>query len=206
MQKEELIRELIEGGWLKTKPVIEAFEKVPREDFVPQEYGKYAYANEPLPIGHGQTISQPLTAAVMTELLEAKKGHKILEVGTGSGYQAAILSEIVGPRGKIITTEIIPELFEFAKMNLAGYKNVNVLNIDGSLGCEKESPYDRIIVTASAPSVPPPLVEQLKEGGRLVIPVEDRMMLIEKNGKIKETFVGYYAFVPLRGEHGKLNK
>ena len=206
MDKEQLLRELIDEGILKTKSVINAFKKVPRENFVTDEYKKHAYVNEPLPIGQGQTISQPLTVAVMTELLEAKKGHKILEVGTGSGYQAAILSEIVGLRGKIITTEIIPELFEFAKENLAGYKNVNVFNIDGSLGFDKDAPYDRIIVTASAPSVPKPLIEQLKEGGRLVIPVEDRMMLIEKNKKIKETFVGYYAFVPLRGVHGKLSK
>jgi len=200
MQRDELLTELVDEKILKTKAVIDAFNKVPREDFVPAEYKKHAYTNEPLPIGHGQTISQPLTVAVMTELLEAKKGHKILEVGTGSGYQAAILSEIVGTVGKIITTEIIPELFEFAKKNLARYKNVNVLNIDGSLGYPGK--YDRIIVAASAPSVPKPLIEQLKEGGRLVIPVEDRMMLIEKNGKIKETFIGYYAFVPLTGKHG----
>ncbi|HIG96780.1 MAG TPA: protein-L-isoaspartate(D-aspartate) O-methyltransferase [Candidatus Aenigmarchaeota archaeon] len=200
MQRDELLTELVDEKILKTKAVIDAFNKVPREDFVPAEYKKHAYTNEPLPIGHGQTISQPLTVAVMTELLEAKKGHKILEVGTGSGYQAAILSEIVGTGGKIITTEIIPELFEFAKKNLARYKNVNVLNIDGSLGYPGK--YDRIIVAASAPSVPKPLIEQLKEGGRLVIPVEDRMMLIEKNGKIKETFIGYYAFVPLTGKHG----
>ncbi len=202
MQKNELIRELIESGCLRTKAVIDAFRAVSRENFVPKEYEKHAYGNYPLPIAAGQTISQPLTVAAMTEALETAKGNKILEVGTGSGYQAAILSEIVGSTGKVITTEIIPELFDFAKKNLRNYKNVAVLNVDGSLGYTPEKPYDRIIVTASAPTVPRPLIEQLKDGGRLVIPVEDRMLLIEKNSKTKETFIGYYSFVPLTGEHG----
>lgn len=202
MEKEELISELIEQRVLRTKSVIEAFDKVPRENFVPKKHEKYAYANYPLPIAAGQTISQPLTVAAMTEALEARKGDKVLEVGTGSGYQAAILSEIVG-KGKVITTEIIPELFESAKKNLKNYKNVLVVNVDGSLGYAPEKPYDRIIVTASAPAVPKPLIKQLKDGGRLVIPVEDRMLLIEeKNGRIKETFIGYYSFVLLRGKHG----
>ena len=203
MQKEELIQELISCGVLKTKKVIDAFMKVPREKFISKEHEKHAYANYPLPIAAGQTISQPLTVAVMTESLDAGSGDKILEVGAGSGYQAAILSEIVGPKGRVITTEIIPELFEFAKKNLAMYKNVTVLNVDGSNGYSPEKLYDRIIVTASAPSVPKPLVEQLKDGGRIVIPVEDRMLMIEKQkGEIKETFLGFYAFVPLRGKHG----
>lgn len=203
MDKEQLVRELIEGGWLKSKPVIDAFKKVPRENFVRSEDKKYAYANYPLPIPGGQTISQPLTVAVMTEALEPKRGDKILEVGAGSGYQTAILSEIVGSTGKIITTEIIPELFEFAKKNLGGYENIKVLNVDGSLGYPSERPYYRIIVTASAPSIPKPLIEQLEEGGRLVIPVGDRMIIAEKqDGKISETFLGFYAFVPLTGKHG----
>ena len=203
MDKEQLIRELIEEKWLKTPRVIAAFRAVPREDFVPKEHRKLTYANYPLPIPGGQTISQPLTVAVMTESLAAGRGDKILEVGAGSGYQAAILSEIVGPTGKIITTEIIPELFEFASRNLRGYENVSVVNTDGSLGYEKEAPYDRIIVTATAPRMPRPLLEQLKEGGRLVIPVGDTMVIAEKkNGEISEKFLGYYVFVPLRGEHG----
>ena len=202
-QKEKLIHELEEGGYLKTKSVKEAFRKVARENFVLPEQKQHAYANYPMPIPAGQTISQPLTVAAMTEALDAKPGMKILEVGSGSGYQAAILSEIVGPKGKITTTEIVPELFDFAKKNLAGFKNVIVMNADGSKGYEKESPYDRIIVTASAPSIPQPLIRQLKERGRLVIPVGDRMIIAEKqDGKIEETFLGYYAFVPLTGEHG----
>lgn len=202
MNKEKLLRELIENGYLKSESVIRAFKKVPREDFVLPEHKKHSYANYPLPIPGGQTISQPLTVAAMTEALASRRGDKILEVGTGSGYQAAILSEIVGPEGKVITTEIIPELFEFAKKHLSEYRNVVVMNVDGSGGYEKEAPYDRIIITASAPSVPIPLINQLKDDGRLVIPVGNRMILVEKNGEIKETFLGYYAFVPLTGEHG----
>lgn len=204
MDKEHLIRELIEEKWLKSKAVIDAFKKVPRENFVPAEQKRYAYANYPLPIPGGQTISQPLTVAVMTEALEARRGDKILEVGAGSGYQAAMLSEVVGPTGKIISLEIIPELFSFAKKNLSGYENVKLLHMDGSLGYSPEQPYDRIIVTASAPRIPKPLANQLKEGGRLVIPVGDRMIIAEKKrGALEETFLGYYAFVPLTGEHGQ---
>lgn len=204
MNKDQLMKELIEEKWLRSKAVTEAFRKVQRENFVRPEDKKYAYANYPLQIPGGQTISQPLTVAVMTEALEAKRGDKILEVGAGSGYQAAILSEVVGPTGKIITTEIIPELFEFAKKNLASYGNVKVINADGSLGFSRESLFDRIIVTASAPKIPKPLVEQLREGGRMVIPVGDQMIIAEKKkGILEETFLGYYAFVPLTGKHGQ---
>lgn len=200
MDKEQLIRELIENGVLRTAAVIDAFRAVRRENFVLPQYRKHAYANEPLPIPSGQTISQPLTVAAMTEALAPKSGNAILEVGAGSGYQAAILSEIVGSGGKIITTEIIPELYEFAKKNLKNYKNVTALNVDGSLGYPGK--YDRIIVTANAPLIPEPLLAQLEDGGRMVIPVGDRMILIRKNGKITEEFLGYYSFVPLTGRHG----
>src|SRR3989338_7938970 len=159
MNKDELIQELIDCGMLKTRQVIDAFKSVPRENFVPAEYKKHAYDNYPLPIAAGQTIAQPLTVAAMTEALQISRGNKVLEIGTGSGYQAAILSEIVGSKGRVITTEIIPELFEFAKKKLGNYKNVTLLNVDGSFGYEKYAPYDRIIVTASAPTVPKPLTE-----------------------------------------------
>lgn len=200
--KERLINELISESILKTKEIIEAFQRVSRESFVPQDQKQYAYANYPLPIPEGQTISQPLTIAVMTEALQPAKGQKILEVGAGSGYQAAILAEIVGADGKILTTERLPALVEFASKNLKKYKNVTVVNHDGSQGYEKEAPYDRIIVTASAPAVPEPLINQLKKNGRMVIPVGDEMFLIEKKDNIKKTMLGYYVFVPLLGEHG----
>jgi len=206
-KKEVLINSLISEGWLKTDIIISAFRKVPREKFVPSELKRFAYVDEPLPIGYGQTISQPLTVAAMTEALGPKKGDKILEVGTGSGYQAAILSEIVGERGKIITTERIPELVNFAKNNLKDYKNVYVVEYDGSKGYPEEAPYDRIIVTASAPKIPEPLIEQLKVNGRMVIPVGDMMFVVDKvksskNYEIKKKMIGYYVFVPLIGEYG----
>ncbi|MFH0832871.1 MAG: protein-L-isoaspartate(D-aspartate) O-methyltransferase [Candidatus Aenigmatarchaeota archaeon] len=203
-EKERLINSLINEGWLKTRVIIDAFRKVPREEFVLKQMKERAYDNYPLPIIEGQTISQPLTIAAMTEALEPIRGHKILEVGAGSGYQAAILAEIVGNNGKIITTERLQRLADFASDNLerTGYKNVFVMHCDGSQGYEKFAPYDRIIVTANAPSVPEPLIDQLKKGGRMVIPVGDEMFLVEKNGKIKRTSLGYYVFVPLIGKHG----
>lgn len=203
-KKESLIREIIEYGYLKTPEIIAAFRKVQREEFVLPEHRDYAYVNEPLPIAAGQTISQPLTVAAMTETLQPAKGQKILEVGAGSGYQAAILAEIVGSKGKVITTEVIPELARFAEENLkrCGYKNVFVILWDGSLGYASEAPYDRIIVTAAAPKIPEPLIEQLKKGGRLVIPIGDELYVIEKNKEIRKTFLGYYAFVPMKGKYG----
>lgn len=205
MDKESLIKELIAGGYLKSKAVIEAFRKVSREDFILEEHLDEAYGNYPLPIGEGQTISQPLTVAFMTEALDVKKGQKILEIGAGSGYQAAILSEIVND-GKVITIEINEKVFEFAKKNLNNFKNVSVILGDGSMGYGKEAPYDRIIVTASAPSIPNALIEQLKKGGKLVIPVGNEMILLEKNDRIKKTMLGYFSFVPLRGKFGHKDK
>ena len=157
-----------------------------------------------MPILENQTISQPLTIAAMTEALQPGNGQKILEVGAGSGYQAAILSEIVGKPGRIITTDRIKELVIFARTNLkkTGYSNITIVEYDGSQGYEKEAPYDRIIVTASAPEIPEALINQLKKGGRLVIPVKDEMFLIEKNKEIKKTLLGYYVFVPLIGKYG----
>lgn len=203
-KKETLMKELMDLGYLRSRAVIEAFRQVPREEFVLPRYREHAYVNEPLPIQEGQTISQPLTVAAMTEALAAEKGQKILEVGAGSGYQAAILSVIAGSEGKVITTEHLETLYEFAKANLRNYKNVFVVHHDGSQGYEQEAPYDRIIVTASAPEIPQPLLEQLKTDSRLVIPVGNEMFLVEKSekGGFRKTSMGYYAFVPLRGRYG----
>ncbi len=206
MDKKELLELLKREGHLRTKAVIEAFEKVPRENFVPPDLRHHAYINEPLPIGEGQTISQPLTVADMTEALEVKKGQKVLEVGAGSGYQAALLSEIVGPKGKVITIERIHSLAEKARRNLKDYKNVEVVEGDGTLGFPKAAPYDRIIVTATAPSVPEPLKEQLKVGGLMVIPVGGLIQVIKvlkkKRKGFEERLLGFYAFVPLIGKFG----
>lgn len=201
-KKERLIKDLISLGALKTDKIISAFRKVKREGFVLEKYRDYAYVDEPLPILSSQTISQPYTVAMMTESLQPKSGQKILEIGTGSGYQAAILAEIVGSKGKIVTVERKKELADFAGQNLSDYKNVIVIEDDGTLGCEKYAPYDRIIVTASSPDIPKPLIEQLKTGGMMVIPVGNEMFVIRKKGRIEKTFIGYYSFVPLIGKYG----
>ncbi len=200
-KKEHLIDLLIKEGFLITPDIIRAFRKVPRENFVLERYREHAYDNIPLPIPENQTISQPLTIAAMTEALRPTKNQKILEIGTGSGYQAALLAEIVG-NGTVITTERIKKLVDFSVSNLKGYRNITVVKHDGSTGYEKEAPYDRIIVTASAPDIPEALINQLKEGGRLVIPVKDEMLLVEKNKELKKTMLGYYVFVPLIGKYG----
>ena len=205
-KKKELISYLIDAGFLRTPAVIRAFEAVPRERFVPADLRAHAYANEPLPIGHGQTISQPLTVAVMTEHLHVREGQTILEVGAGSGYQAAILAKIVGDKGRVISTERIPELAKMARKNLsaAGIKNVEVVECDGTNGYAPAAPYDRIIVTAAAPFVPEPLITQLKQGGRMIIPVEDELWEVRKSkrGEVSREVLGLYAFVPLVGEYG----
>lgn len=201
----ELYRELeLEGI---EKKVADAIRKAKRELFVPASMKGRAYENIPLPIGYGQTISQPSMVAVMTQELDVRKGDKILEVGTGSGWQAAILKELAGEKGRVVSIERIPELAEFARKNLkkAGYE-VEVQVGDGSLGWGKEK-YDRIIVTAGAPEIPQRLVEQLKTGGRLVIPIGSRhyqeLTVVEKTKEgIKVEKKGGCIFVPLIGEAG----
>jgi protein-L-isoaspartate(D-aspartate) O-methyltransferase len=207
MGREELVKELISGGVLKSKKVIAAFRLVPREAFVPGPLKSAAYIDEPLPIGAGQTISAPHMVAVMTEALGVKNGQKVLEVGTGSGYQAAILSAI-NKKGIIYTIELQPELFESAKQNLKSYKNVRVFSGDGSLGLPEFAPYDRIIATAGSPGIPKQWIKQLKKGGRIVAPVgsmyEQRLVLVgKKNGRIIEEDLNFPSvFVPLRGLYG----
>jgi len=209
-RRNALVEYLICEGVLVTKEIIDAFRKVPREEFVPEELKDEAYIDIPLPIGEGQTISQPTTVAIMTEALKPEKGNKILEVGAGSGYQAAILCEIVGEEGIVYTVERLKKLYEFAKKNIekCGYKNVKLFLGDGSIGLKEFAPYDRIIVTACAPKIPEPLISQLKDGGRMVIPVGrmygiQKLLLIKKNGEnIKEENLGPFAFVPLIGKYG----
>ena len=204
--KQSLIHFWEENKIITSKKLIEVFKKVPRENFILKEYLNQAYADIPLPILEGQTISQPTTIMLMTQALEVKPRQKILEIGSGSGYQAAILSELVGKKGKIYTTEIIPSLVEFAKNNLKNYKNVKVIQAKhDELGYENEKPYDAIIITAASPRIPPPLIEQLKLHGILVAPVgkfSQEMLVIKKEKELEIKNLGSFVFVPLRGKYG----
>ena len=187
--------------------VLEAMATVPRHELVPEELRPAAYDNRPLPIGHGQTISQPYIVAIMTDLLKFGPGQRALEIGTGSGYQAAILGEL---GGEVYTIEIIEDLGVQARRSLErlGYKNVEVRIGDGYYGWEEHAPFDAIVVTAAASHVPPPLIKQLKNGGRMVIPVGSRFMvqqllLVEKDatGKVTTRQILPVRFVPLTGTH-----
>lgn len=209
-KREKLVKSLIDEGILKSEEVIKAMLRVPREEFVPFRYRELAYLDTPLSIGYGQTISAPHMVAIMTEALRVSRGNKVLEIGTGSGYQAAIIAEIVKPEGHVWTIEIVPELAKFAEDNLrrAGYSDyVTVIIGDGSKGYEDAAPYDRIIVTAAAPKIPEPLISQLREGGRMVIPVGNTYMqvlkIVEKRGGslyVEDSVP--CVFVPLLGEYG----
>jgi len=202
--RRRMVEEQIVARGIRDKRVIEAMLKVPRHEFVPPEYRDLAYNDHPLPIGFGQTISQPYIVALMTEALELKPTDRVLEVGTGSGYQAAILAEICR---EVYTIEIVPQLAERAKATLErlGYRNVFVRCGDGFLGWPEEAPFDAIIVTCAAPYVPPPLVQQLAEGGRLVIPVgadpyQVLMRLRKAGGRAKFERLIECLFVPMTGE------
>ena len=189
--------------------VVNALRTVPRHLFVPDDLRSAAYANRPLPIGHGQTISQPYIVAIMTELLAADRNDVVLEVGTGSGYQAAVLSPLVK---QVYTIEIVEPLAVQAKQRLQslGYRNVVVRHADGYNGWKDAAPFDAIIVTAAATHIPPPLIQQLKPGGRMIIPVggpfaTQSLMLVEKTaaGKVRTRQVLPVMFVPLTRPDGR---
>lgn len=213
---ENLIDSLVGDGYLKTPEIIKAFKKIDRIDFVPEEYKSEAYINAPLPIDFGQTISQPLTVAFMLELLEPKPGEKILDVGAGSGWTAALLAYIVSQHKevelpkevqlpKVIAVERIPKLKEMAERNIAKYNfiekgAVKLILADGSRGYKKEAPYDKIIAGAAAKGdMPVAWKRQLKIGGRIVAPVENSIIVIDKIGKNKYSQKEYFgfSFVPL---------
>jgi protein-L-isoaspartate(D-aspartate) O-methyltransferase len=201
----QMVEHQIRARGVKSEPVLEAMKKVPRHLFVPREAEEEAYADRPLPIGCGQTISQPYMVAVMTEALRLEGQEKVLEVGTGSGYQAAVLAEIAH---HVVTTERVPELAERARETLRelGYANIDVIVSDGSRGYPPSAPYDGIIVTAGAPDIPRVLAEQLADGGRLVIPVgnsyqQTLIRLTRRDGEEIERLEGC-VFVPLIGEYG----
>ena len=216
--REDLVKTLISKGYLSSSKIIRSFRIVPREKFLPVNLKEKAYTDMPLSIGFKQTISAPHMVAIMAEVSDFKNGNKILEIGTGSGYNAAITAEIICQTnnktlGHVYTLEIIPELFSFAKKNIekTNYdKKVTVIQQDGSIGYAEEAPYDRIIVTAAAPpKAPTVLIEQLKPGGILLIPVGDHhffqsLLKIKKNydGNTVTENLGSVAFVPLTGKNG----
>lgn len=200
----QLVNSLIKEGWLKTPRIIEAFLKIKREDFLPKDIKDLAEVNEALPIGFGQTISQPLVVAFMLELLQPREGEKILDIGSGSGWTSALLGEIVGKKGKVIAIEIIPELKEFGEKNVAKYNFiekgiVQFVCADGSKGWEKESPFDKILVSAEAKTLYLAWREQLKIGGRIVVPIENSIWLFEKKSENNFESKEYpgFVFVPL---------
>lgn len=200
--KKELVQNLKNSGYLRTQKVVKAFMEIPREGFIPKESRNYAYADQPLPIGHGQTISAPHMVAMMTELLEPEAKDRVLEVGGGSGYQAAILSRLVK---KVYSIEVDPELVSFAKANLrrVGIKNIEMILGDGSEGYPKEKPYDKIIVTCATPKIFDSWINQLKTEGILLAPVGggfyQELIKIRKTKKgLEKRNYGGCAFVPLR--------
>lgn len=203
--RENMVRSQIESRGITHRPTLEAMRKVERHLFVPVPHQKRAYDDNPLPIGYGQTISQPFIVAEMTQLLAPEKEFRILEIGTGSGYQAAVLGEIVK---EVYTIEIVKELGAQAEklMHKLGYSNVHVVIGDGYQGFEEKAPYDAIIVTAAAEEIPPPLVEQLKEGGKMIIPVgpasdvQHLVLLEKKKGKLLKTAGSPVRFVPFTRE------
>jgi protein-L-isoaspartate(D-aspartate) O-methyltransferase len=200
------LRRQIGGGHI-SEQVLAAMGNVPRHLFVRESDIANAYEDYPLSIGYGQTISAPHMVGIMCSLLEIEKGMKILEIGGGSGYHAAVLAELTGPYGMVYSVERVTELAEFARQNLtdAGYKNVVVTTGDGTLGLSEHAPYDCITVACAAPAVPQPLVDQLKRGGRMTIPIgryTQELYLVHKNDVISKEMSGGVVFVPLIGEYG----
>ncbi|MBU0530584.1 MAG: protein-L-isoaspartate(D-aspartate) O-methyltransferase [Candidatus Aenigmatarchaeota archaeon] len=203
MSNEKLVEYLRNAGYIKSSSVADAFISVPREHFVLERYKKYAYVDNPLTIHKSQTISAPSMVAIMLELLDLRPGQKILEVGAGSGWNAALMASMIKP-GKVYSTEIYPELAEYAETNIrkAGVKNVEVITSDGSLGYEKHQPYDIIVLTCAAQRVPEGLFTQLKLGGKLMAPLGGfhQILTVFKKNKsgFEETTHGGCVFVPLR--------
>ena len=198
---DKLVSELIKTGYLKTPAVIDAFRKIDRKDFVPESIKDFAYVNRPLSIGEGQTISQPLTVAFMLEHLELAHGQKVLDVGTGSGWQAALIAEIVGYEGNVISIERIKSLSESATKNLSEFQfnNLELAVGDGSFGYRDEAPYDRIVAAASADSIPKVWKDQIKVGGIIVAPVASSIIKVIKisSDKFEEEEYPGFVFVPL---------
>jgi len=202
-----MVKTQIEARGIENPLVLKAMRQAKRHLFIPAPRDQEAYADRPVPIGHGQTISQPYIVALMTEMIEPQKDFKVLEIGAGSGYQAAVLAEIVD---QVYTVEIVAPLAKWAseRLQLAGYRNVTVKQADGYHGWAEHGPFDAIVVTAAAPHIPPPLIAQLKEGGRMIIPVgspfrTQQLVLVEKSGgRVSTRNVLPVRFVPFTRADG----
>jgi protein-L-isoaspartate(D-aspartate) O-methyltransferase len=210
-KRKDLVEKLYNHGYIKTEKVKEAMLKVPREEFMPPENSSYAYLDRPFPIGKGQTISAPHMVAIIAEKLELTDGMNILEIGTGFGYNAAVVAEIVGKEGHVFTIERIPALVEKSKENLnkTGYfDRVTVIEGDGTMGYPDKAPYDRVYGTASAPKIPEPLKKQLKIGGKLIIPMGSdyyqELVSVKRISpdEYQTLNLGGVVFVPMIGKHG----
>jgi protein-L-isoaspartate(D-aspartate) O-methyltransferase len=205
IQRENMVKTQIEARGITDKRVLEAMSTIPRDKFVDPSLASRAYEDNPLPIGEGQTISQPYVVALMTQALQLKPTDKVLEIGTGSGYQAAVLAEMVR---KVYTMEIRERLADSSRKLLKrlGYGNVDVKYADGYFGWEEHAPFDAIIITASANHIPAPLIKQLKEGGRLIIPLgstrftQTLTLATKRRGKLDAEMMGGVRFVPMTGE------
>jgi len=203
-KKQLLLSYLQKTGAIKSPEVLGAFKKVRREDFVSEEYKSHAYEDRALPIEEGATISQPTTVAQMLELLDFKKGQKVLEAGSGCGYVLALINEIIGNKGKIFGIEIKKNLVKFSKKILASKKNITIVEGDAHQGLKKYAPFDRILVSAGAPEIPQNLIEQLNpDGGIMAVPVgqpyttQKMLKITKKKDEIKIEEKGYFVFVPL---------
>lgn len=211
-EREKMVNRLSESGYIKTEKVRKAMEAVPREEFIPASNRPYAYLDQPLPIGEGQTISAPHMVAMICEILELEEGMKILEIGTGFGYNAAVVAQIVGKKGNVYSIERINSLAETAKDNFQRTglgENITVVVGDGTNGYPEEAPFDRIYGTASAPALPEPLRDQLKISGIMLIPVGEQhyfqdLVYIKRKSEdnYERKSIGGVAFVPMIGEHG----
>jgi protein-L-isoaspartate(D-aspartate) O-methyltransferase len=208
VEREAMIQRQLRRRGIRSPDILDAFRQVRREDFISGDYGRLAYGDHPLPIESGQTISQPYIVALMMEAAELTPGDKVLEVGAGSGYAAAVISRIAA---MVVAIERQPALAELARerMERLGFDNVRIVEGDGSIGCPEEAPFDAIIAAASGSHLPPPLVDQLRNGGRLVMPLGDagavqELVKVTKSadGIMKEESLGTVRFVPLIGEEG----
>jgi protein-L-isoaspartate(D-aspartate) O-methyltransferase len=206
LQRARMVEQQLRRRSIGDERVLAAMGKVPRQEFLPEDMRHAAYEDRALPIGYGQTISQPYMVAVMLEMLDVHDSHKVLEVGAGSGYQAAVLAELAK---EVVVVEIVDPLAHHAMhaLEAAGYGRVKVIVGDGTLGHPEDAPYDRIIVAAACPEIPEPLVEQLEDGGRIVAPVGRRdvqqcVVAAKRGGELEITKTIGCVFVPLIGEHG----